>query len=153
MLDGIWESNKIQNRLVIRKLKKVFGHLESVPVTVLGLTYKPNTSTLRRSISLEIIDEMIAAKMIVRAHDPKASRMEVAEYKEFKFSEDVYDALNGAHVAVLITGWTDYMKLDFERVKKLMARPVIIDVNNMLDADELRRLGFTYLDIGRGRKV
>ena len=71
MLDGIWESNQMQNRLVIRKLKKVFGELENVPVTVLGLTYKPNTSTLRRSASLEIIYDMVAARMNVSAHDPE----------------------------------------------------------------------------------
>jgi len=153
MLDGIWESNKIQNRLVIRKLKKVFGKLENVPVTVLGLTYKPDTSTLRRSASLEIIGDMLAAGVKVSAHDPKADRAEVAGHKEFKFFEDAYDALKGAQAMVLITGWADYRKLDFERVKKLMARPVIIDVNNMLDADNLQALGFTYLDVGRGRKA
>jgi UDPglucose 6-dehydrogenase len=153
MLDGIWESNKIQNRLVIRKLKKVFGKLENAPVTVLGLTYKPDTSTLRRSASLEIIGDMLAAGVKVCAHDPKADRAEVAAHKEFKFFEDVYDALKGAQAMVLITGWADYKMLDFERVKKTMARPVIIDVNNMLDADKLQALGFTYLDIGRGRKV
>ena len=153
MLDGIWESNKIQNRLVIRKLKKALGKLENVPVTVLGLTYKPDTSTLRRSVSLEIIGDMLAAKMKVSAHDPKADRAEVAGHKEFRFFEDVYDALKGAQAAVLITGWAEYKKLDFKRVKKTMARPVIIDVNNMLDADKLQSLGFTYLDIGRGRKV
>lgn len=153
MLDGIWESNKIQNRLVIRKLKRVFGKLENVPVTVLGLTYKPDTSTLRRSVSLEIIGDMLAVHMKVRAHDPKADRSEVVAHKEFKFFEDAYEALKGAQAMVLITGWADYKKLDFERVKKAMARPVIIDVNNMLDADRLQSLGFTYLDIGRGRKV
>ena len=153
MLDGIWESNRIQNRLVIRKLKKVFGKLENISVTVLGLTYKPDTSTLRRSASLEIIGDMLEAKMKVSTHDPKADRAEVAGHKEFKFFEDAYDALKGAQAMVLITGWAEYKKLDFERVKKLMARSVIIDVNNMLDSDKLQGLGFTYLDIGRGRKV
>jgi UDPglucose 6-dehydrogenase len=94
---------------------------------------------------------MVAAGMKVSAHDPKADRAELVEHKDIKFFEDVYDALKGAQAAVLITGWADYKKLDFERVKKVMAKPVIVDVNNMLDADKLQGLGFTYLDVGRGR--
>ena len=60
MLDGAWESNVRQNRLVVRKLRKAFGGrgLKGVRAAVLGLTYKPDTSTLRRSASLEIIAEM-----------------------------------------------------------------------------------------------
>ena len=153
MLDGIWESNRIQNRLVIRKLKKALGKLENVPVAVLGLTYKPDTSTLRRSVALEIINDMLAAGVKVSAHDPKADREEVAGHTEFRFFEDVYDALKGAQAMVLVTGWADYRKLDFKHVKKAMARPVIIDVNNMLDAEKLQDMGFTYLDVGRGRKA
>jgi UDPglucose 6-dehydrogenase len=153
MLDGLWESNRQQNRLVIRKLKKVFGDVKGMPVTVLGLTYKPDTSTLRRSASLEIIADLAAAGMKVSAHDPKADRAEVARYRDFRFCEDVYEALKGAQAAVLITGWAEYKKLDFERVKAAMARPLIVDVNNMLDAERLGTLGFTYLDVGRGRRI
>lgn len=153
LLDGLWESNAEQNQLVLRKLRKVFGNLDGIPVAVLGLTYKPDTSTLRRSASLAIIADLVAAGMTVRAHDPKADRAEVALHKEFTFVEDVYEALRGAKAAVLITGWADYRKLDFEKVKGVMQRPVLIDCNNMLDADRLEAVGFTYLDIGRGRKA
>ena len=118
MLDGIWESNKLQNRLVIRKLKKVFGELESVPVTVLGLTYKPDTSTLRRSASLEIIGDMVARQDEGQRARPEGRSRGSRRAQGIQFFEDVYDALKGAQAVVLITGWADYKKLDFERVKK-----------------------------------
>ncbi len=153
MLDGIWESNKRQNQLVIRKLRKALGHLSGIQVAVLGLTYKPDTSTLRRSAALEIIGDMVRENMKVRAHDPKADRGEVAQHGEFQFCEDVYEAVKGANALVLITGWPEYKQLDFERVKERMARPLIIDTNNMLDAARLQGLGFAYLDIGRGRRA
>ena len=153
MLDGIWEANRRQNRLVLRKLTKAFGDTKGVEVTVLGLTYKPDTSTLRRSASLEIIADLVGAGMRVRAHDPKADPAEVARHGEFRFCGDVYEALKGAQAAVLITGWAEYGKLDFARVKNVMARPLLIDVNNMLDAGQLQKLGFTYLDVGRGRRT
>lgn len=153
MLDGVWAANRQQNRLVMRKLKRIFGDLAGVRACVLGLTYKPDTSTLRRSAAIEIIAEMVQAGMSVAAHDPKADRAEVARHKEFSFFEDAYDAVRGAQVMVIITGWPEYRKLDFGRVKGLMEKPVIIDVNNMLKADELEAAGFNYLDVGRGRAV
>ena len=72
-----------QNRLVLRKLKNAFGSLSGKKATVLGLTYKPDTSTLRRSAALEIVAEMAQAGMRVSAHDPKADRAEVAAHDEF----------------------------------------------------------------------
>jgi len=153
MLDGVWESNKRQNRLVVRKLKKVLGSLEGVPVTVLGLTYKPETSTLRRSAALEIIGDLLREKMIVSAHDPKADRKEVAQHTEFRFYEDLYEAVKGARAVVIITGWPEYKALDFDRIRKLMADPILIDVNDMLDAQSMESKGFVYLDVGRGRSA
>lgn len=151
LLDGAWESNGRQNRLVIRKLQKAFGTLEGVRAAVLGLTYKPDTSTLRRSASLEIIAEMAGAGMIVSAHDPKADRDEVAARTDFRFTADAYTAAQGADVLVLVTPWPEYRSLDFARVRRLMAGTLIIDTAGLLHAGELEGLGFTYLDIGRGR--
>jgi UDPglucose 6-dehydrogenase len=151
LLDGAWESNGRQNQLVARKLRKAFGDLKGVRAAVLGLTYKPDTSTLRRSASLEIIADMAAAGMIVAAHDPKADRAEVAARTDFRFAEDAYAAAEGADVLVLITPWPEYKSLDFERVRRAMSGPLVIDTAGLLDAEGLERLGFTYLDIGRGR--
>jgi len=151
MLDGIWESNKRQNELVVRKLKKMLGALKGVPVAVFGLTYKPDTSTLRRSASLEIIAEIVREGAVVAAHDPKADRGELASHREFRFVDDVYEAARGAQAVVIITGWAEYRKLDAAKLKQVMARPVVIDTNNMLDAAAMEQAGFVYLDIGRGR--
>ncbi len=88
LLDGIMESNGRQNRLVLRKLKKAFGSLKGVPAAVLGLTYKPDTSTLRRSAALEIIADLAGEGMRIRAHDPRADRAEIAAHDDFCFCEE-----------------------------------------------------------------
>jgi UDPglucose 6-dehydrogenase len=153
LLDGAWESNRLQNGLVLRKLKKAFSSLEGVRAAVLGLTYKPDTSTLRRSASLEIIADMVREGVRVSAHDPKADRAEVASHTDFRFFEDVYKAVEGADTLVLITAWPEYRSLDFARVRGLMSGDLFIDTANMLDVGKLQAAGFRYLDIGRGRKV
>ena len=151
MLDGVWNSNQQQNRLVLRKLRKKLGNLAGRRVAVLGLTYKPDTSTLRRSAALEIIGDLARENMSVRAHDPKADRGELKSLSGFAFCEDVYEAVKGAEALVLITPWKEYKALDFDRVKKTMSVPLIIDTANLLDGDHLVKMGFAYMDIGRGR--
>ena len=91
------------------------------------------------------------AGMRVSAHDPKADRAEVAAQTDFRFVEDVYGAVEGADVLVLITAWPEYKSLDFARVRRLMSGSLVIDTANMLDAQLLQGFGFQYFDIGRGR--
>jgi len=144
----------MQNDLVIRKIKKKYNSLSGIHVSVLGLTYKPETSTLRRSAALEIINNMIKEEAVVSCHDPKANRSEVNSYSGFSFYEDIYSSLNGSQVLVLLTPWQDYKNIDFERIKDIMSvNPLIIDTSNMWDGDYLEGLGFTYFDIGTGRGV
>ena len=154
LLDGVWEANKKQNKLVIRKLKNIYSSLNNLPIAVMGLTYKPNTSTLRRSASLEIIDDMIKEGAIVSSHDPKADQDELKKHTEINFTDDPYESVKKAKVLVLITPWEDYIELDFKRIKQNMGpEPVIIDTSNLWDANYLEKIGFLYFDIGRGRKA
>ena len=154
LLDGVWEANKKQNKLVMRKLKKIYNSLSDLTIAVLGLTYKPNTSTLRRSAALEIINDMVTQGAVVSCHDPRADQIELATHTEFKFSHDPYEAVREAKALVLITPWVDYLELDFQRIKQIMEpEPVIIDTSNLWDASYLEDMGFLYLDIGKGRKA
>ena len=139
---------------MIRKLKKIYGSLNNLPISVMGLTYKPNTSTLRRSASLEIIDDMIKEGAIVSSHDPKADQYELKMHTEINFTDDPYESVKKAKALVLITPWEDYTELDFERIKQNMGpEPVIIDTSNLWDANYLEKIGFLYFDIGKGRRA
>jgi UDPglucose 6-dehydrogenase len=153
LLDGAWESNRQQNRLVLRKLKKIFPSLANVRAAVLGLTYKPGTSTLRRSAALEIIADMAREGMRVSAHDPKADRVEVATHANFQFFEEVYRAVEGADVLIVITPWPEYKSLNFVQVRQLVSGTVLIDTANLLDAHQLQALGFRYEGIGQGLRA
>jgi UDPglucose 6-dehydrogenase len=152
LLDGAWEANARQNSLVVRKLSQALGPLRDQPVAVWGLTYKPGTSTLRRSAALAIVGDLVREGVRVTAHDPKADRVELAACSGFTFVEDPYAAVRNARGLVLLTAWPEYQTSDFERIRGLMANPLILDTANALDADRLIRLGFHYLDVGRGRR-
>lgn len=153
LLDGAWASNAEQNRLVVRKLGRVLPALQGARVAVLGLTYKADTSTLRRSAALEVIADLVAAGSVVSAHDPRADRDELRASSGFTFHEDPLDAVAGAAAVVLMTPWTDYRELDFAAMRKRMSGTYVLDTAGLWDADTLSALGFAYDDIGRGRQA
>ena len=153
LLDGAWKANTEQNHLVVRKLASVIPQLRNARVAVLGLTYKPDTSTLRRSAAIEVIGELVARGVKVSAHDPLADRDELKAHGEFAFADNPLAAVEGAEALVLMTPWKDYKGLDFAAVKQRMARPYVLDTAGLWNADQLTALGFVYDDIGRGRRA
>jgi UDPglucose 6-dehydrogenase len=150
LIDGAWESNQRQNRSVVRNLKKTFGSIAGLRVGVLGLTYKPDTSTLRRSASIEIIGELVFEGVEVKAYDPKADRQELEKYSEIQVCPDAYSAVDNTDALILITPWPEFKSLDYQRIFSTMKKPVIFDTQNVLDPDALSTIGFSYFGIGRG---
>jgi len=154
MLDGVQVSNQAQNATVVQRLQRAFGNgLAGRRIAVLGLTYKPDTSTLRRSASLEVVAGLARAGAVVTASDPRADRGELSACTTFAFFEDPYDAVQDADALVLMTPWKQYKDLDFRRIKERMRRPLVFDTANLWSAGDLVGRGIEYLDIGRGRKV
>lgn len=152
MLDGVHISNQAQNVMVVRRLTEIFGgNLHGRRITVLGLTYKPDTSTLRRSAALEVIAEMVGVGANVSASDPRADRDELKAHTTFAFCEDPYDALQGADALVLMTPWKHYKDLDFEDIRARMRTPIVFDTANLWSANDLIQRGIQYFDIGHGR--
>ncbi len=150
LTDATLEVNDRQNQVVVDKLRKIYGSLKGLTVGVLGLTYKPDTSTLRRSVALEIIQELVNEGAAVKAYDPKANATEIEEHDEFLFCSNAYDAARDCDALVVITDWPEFRDLDFSLIRAYMKKPVLVDARNMLDAERLRAAGFVYLGIGRG---
>lgn len=154
LLDGAWKRNKKQNESIIKKIKKLYDTIAGLRVAVLGLTYKADTSTLRRSAAIEIIRSLIQEGAIISAHDPKADREELKLYDGlFTFHEDPYDAAYDAKMILLMTGWKDYETIELKKLKKVMLiQPAIFDTANLWDEAQIKESGFEYLGIGIGTK-
>jgi UDPglucose 6-dehydrogenase len=117
-------------------------------VGVLGLTFKPNTDDMRDAPSLDIVPALQAAGAKVQAFDPEgheARRM----LDGVDFKDDPYDVAEGADVLVIITEWDQFRALDLERIKGLMKKPVLVDLRNIYQPQEMAREGFEYVSVGR----
>jgi UDPglucose 6-dehydrogenase len=150
-LNGVLALNRLQNSTVVHRLEKLLGSLGSKTIGVLGLTYKPGTSTLRRSAAVEIIRDIVRRGGNVRAYDPKADPEETSLLKhEFTVCNDPYATAEGADGIVLITPWPEFGNLDLLRLRAPMRDRAFLDTANMLDPILVTRAGFLYQGIGRG---
>jgi len=154
LLDGAWAANQSQNQIVVHTLRRVLGgNLKGKVIAVLGLTYKPDTSTLRRSAALEVIGSLEKEGAEIKAHDPKADREELKQFKSFKVFDDIYEAIRGADALVLMTPWPVYREVIPARVKEVMKGNLVFDTANLWPVTEWEKAGLIDLTIGRGRKV
>lgn len=119
---------------------------------VWGLSFKPETDDMREAPSVAVIKTLISEGARIQAYDPQAMDEAKTHYfsdmKDIDYSQNKYDALNGADALLLITEWKEFRSPDFEEVKKRMKSPVIFDGRNQYSPSTLIEKGFTYFQIG-----
>jgi UDPglucose 6-dehydrogenase len=127
------------------------GSLQGRTVAVWGLTFKARTDDLRDSPALAVISKLRDRGAVVRAFDPTVhgDRMQDARLAGIELVTDPYAACDGADLIALLTEWDEFRWLDFDKVRGLLASPVIVDARNLLDPAALRRRGFSYVGVGR----
>jgi UDPglucose 6-dehydrogenase len=125
------------------------GNLADKSLAVLGLTFKPNTDDMRDAPSLEILPRLIAAGARIRAFDPEGMDEAKKLMPELVYCHDAYQAMEGADALILLTEWNEFRGLDLGRVKGLLASPLVIDLRNIYQPQEMVVAGLSYLSIGR----
>jgi UDPglucose 6-dehydrogenase len=154
IVESAIETNDRQRERVVAKIADAVGGLAGRRIAVLGLAFKPNTNDVREAPALFVCRRLARGGAAIRAFDPVA-RLEAAEEladvsASIAFTEDSYEAAAGAHAVVIMTEWNEFRGLDLERLREVMAEPVLIDVRNVFDPAQVRQLGFTYHGTGRG---
>jgi UDPglucose 6-dehydrogenase len=125
------------------------GTLEGLTLAVLGLTFKPNTDDLREAPSLTILPRLLAAGARIRAFDPEGMAEAQKLLPDLVYCRDAYQTMAGAAALVLLTEWNEFRGLDLGRVKALLAHPLVIDLRNIYQPQEMAAAGLSYLSIGR----
>jgi len=136
---------------MVEKIAHALNSVENKEVGILGLAFKPNTNSVAGSSSVRLAETLVSKGAHVRAYDPVA----IPEAKtrlngSIRYCESAYAAAEGSDALVVGTGWPEFRALDFDRIKHLLKRPVIVDTKNLLDSTRLRALGFEYVGVGRG---
>ena len=153
LLEAVEAVNQRQKLVLLQRLTGLLGpSLSSRQIAVWGLAFKAETDDMRESPALPLLDGILAAGGTVRAHDPKAMEVARGLYGDrIGYAADPYDALAGADALVILTEWLMYRNPDFDRMRELLARPLVLDGRNLYDPERMARLGFEYHGIGRRR--
>ena len=125
------------------------GAVAGKAIAILGLTFKPNTDDMRDAPSLDIVPALKDAGAEVRAFDPEGMGEARALLPEITYCDDAYTAMDGAVALVILTEWNEFRALQLDRVKALLAAPVIIDLRNVYNPADMVAAGFQYVSIGR----
>lgn len=142
--------NKRQKILMLEKIRKAMKNVKDKKIAVWGLTFKPNTDDMRDAPSIDIINGLLKDGAMIKAYDPAG----IEEAKKFlkntiQYCDDMYKTLTDCDALVIITEWNQFRNPDFERLKRSLETPLVIDLRNVYDPEKMKTLGFQYVCVGR----
>ena len=130
-------------------LKACGGSVAGQKIAILGLAFKPNTDDMRDAPSADIVDALEAAGAHISAYDPESMDQARPLMPNVTFCKDPYECIEDARALVIVTEWDAFRALDLPRIKTLLANPTVVDLRNIYRPEEMKRLGFTYVSVGR----
>ena len=118
-------------------------------VSLLGLSFKPNTDDVRDSTSLKIAKLLQDKGVIVKSYDPEAMDNAKKENTELQLCKSAYEACEDTKAIIIGTEWNEFRALDFQKIKASSKNLVIFDLRNIYNSKEINDLGFTYFGTGK----
>ena len=150
ILEAAAAVNDTRKRAMARKVSAAFaGILRGKTVAVLGLTFKPNTDDMREAPSIPLITALQDMGAKVRVYDPVGMEQAKQVLADVTYYQGPYDCVEEADAAVIVTEWEQFRALDLERLRDLMACPVIVDLRNIYCPEDMKKRGFAYASVGR----
>ena len=146
VLDAVLCANRERMDYVSHRLTYALGGLSGKTIAFFGLTYKPGTDTLRRSLALDVMDSMKSSGAVIRAYDP-AVKKQVETHPQVRICQSAKEAAAGADAIVITTAWDEFRTLDYALLALSMKQRVIIDARNILAPGKLGE-GIRYFGVG-----
>ena len=151
LIRSVIEFNEERKINMVKKITSILGSpYKNKKIAFLGVTFKPNTDDLRESPSLVIIPYLRKLGIEINAHDP-AYNKSFNYKKEFDgvfWKKNIFDTVKGSELMVVHTEWNEYRGIDLNKIKKVLLKPIILDLRNIFNRNELNEKGFKYYNIG-----
>lgn len=152
LLRAVLAINEGQKRAFVEKIGKQLWNLKGKTLGILGLSFKPDTDDMRFAPSIDIVHALLKEGVKLRAYDPQATANARQIFgDQLTYVKNPYEAARGADALVVLTEWPEFLEIDFKRIKKLVRHPNVFDGRNLYDPEKLKKLGFRYVGVGRGR--
>ena len=149
IMEAVLLANDLIKARMVEKVEQLVGPLAGKRIAVLGIAFKPETDDIRESSSLKLISDLEARGASVAAYDPAAMENARPLLPRTALVDDVALCVEGADAVVLATDWNQFRKLDLDKLGKTMKARNFIDLRNLYEPKEMRRLGWSYVGLGR----
>ena len=149
IVKSVIKSNHDRVILLIKRVHKILGsNLKGKKISILGVTFKPNTDDMRDSTSLKMMPYLSKKGAIISYYDPSGEKNEFKNLLNCKFKKNIKENCLNADLIILLTEWDEFKSIDFQKaVKKKNFK--IYDLRNIYARDEMKRNKIKYYSIGR----
>ena len=161
-------NNYQKKRFAVSIIMSLFNTVSGKKITLLGWAFKKDTNDTRESAAIYIADHLIENEAEIHVYDPKVSTEQIKNDMQYLWSQkgrskdvinnwleqinvhnDPYIAMDSSHAIAIITEWDEFKQYDWGKVYGKVLKPAIIfDGRNILDKDELSKIGFNLKGIG-----
>jgi len=150
IMDAVLRVNDaVKARMIDKIVTALGGDVSGRTIAMLGLAFKPETDDMRDSPAIPIIKGLQERGASIRAYDPQGMENAKGIFENVTYCDDAYATAEGADALVLATEWNEFRALNFDRIRKALREPVLIDLRNVYDPHRMAALGFTYTSVGR----
>ncbi|WP_432412253.1 UDP-glucose dehydrogenase family protein [Rasiella sp. SM2506] len=151
ILDAVIEVNKKQKTILLPKIEGYFNNtLKGKNIAIWGLAFKPETDDVREAPSIDVMNALIEKGANLTVFDPEAMPNIKKQFGDkLTYAHSMYDALEGADALVICTEWSIFRTPNYQKLKQLLANPVIFDGRNLYNVEDMEAEEFTYYSIGR----
>jgi len=151
LIETVINVNEVRKINMVKKIKKAIGVLDKKTISILGLTFKPNTDDMRESPSLVIVPELLKLTKNINVYDPAGmpNAKKMIEFKGVTWKENTFTCIKNTDAIVIITEWNEFRALDLNKVKEALNEPIIIDLRNIYKHDLMVKAGIKYISVGR----
>jgi UDPglucose 6-dehydrogenase len=146
-------NDAVKLRMIDKVLAAVGGDVQGKTIGLLGLAFKPETDDMRDSPTIPLIKGLQERGATIRAYDPQSTENAKTMFENVVYCDDAYATAEGADALVLATEWNEFRALNFEKIRKALREPVLVDLRNVYDPHRMAALGFRYTSVGRAADV
>ena len=149
IVKAVDKANELRIKFLIKRIKKILNNkFNNIQIGILGISFKPNTDDIRKSPGIKLVRDLSKTKAKIKVYDPQAMKNAKKELnKTIEFCSNEYEVAKNSNLLVIVTEWNQFKNLNLFKIKKIMKKPMILDLRNIY-SKEIEKNGFYYYSIG-----
>ena len=149
IIKAVDKANELRIKFLVKRIKKILNNkFNNIQIGILGISFKPNTDDIRKSPGIKLVRDLSKTKAKIKVYDPQAMENAKKELnKTIEFCSNEYEVAKNSNLLVIVTEWNQFKNLNLFKIKKIMKKPMILDLRNIY-SKEIEKNGFYYYSIG-----